>query len=184
MEPPPGFEPGSRPYQERALPSELRRPGWGMRIRTSTARHQKPADCLLSDSPEPFPRVELDRHPYKGRVDTGPKGIVSSARFELALPTTSPSCLLPLGLRGLGAATRCRPGPPALRGRGHKPCATAQQLGNQDSNLDRQLQRLPCCQLHHSPSSTGGGIRTRTPRGLSSRGLPVASLPRAPPGIR
>jgi hypothetical protein len=31
---------------------------------------------------------------------------------------------------------------------------------------------------------TGGASRTRIPRGLSSRGLPVASLPRAPPEAR
>jgi len=29
------------------------------------------------------------------------------------------------GLRGHGAATRCRTGPPALRGPGRKPCAAA-----------------------------------------------------------
>lgn len=36
------------------------------------------------------------------------------------------------------------------------------KLGNQASNLEQQLQRLPCCQLHHSRSRTPERIRTST----------------------
>lgn len=51
---------------------------------------------------------------------------------------------LPIGLRASEAATRCRPGPPALRGRGHKPCAAA-ELPGKDSNLDHAGQgRISC----------------------------------------
>jgi hypothetical protein len=79
------------------------------------------------------------------------------------------------GVRAHGAVTRCRTGPPALRGRGHKPCVTA-KLRNQDSNLDSSGPEPDVLPVTPFPIKirAEGGIRTRKPRSLSSRGLPVA----------
>jgi hypothetical protein len=87
MEPPPGFEPGSRPYQERALPSELRRHRWGMRIRRGvTSRVRRPSwGTWIRTTTE---RARADRaanypipHQY-GRRESNPHEPCGSPGFE------------------------------------------------------------------------------------------------------
>lgn len=59
---------------------------------------------------------------------------VSPARFERALPTSSTSCLLPLGYEDPRAASRCRTGPSAVRRRSRKPCAAARGGGDEPTS--------------------------------------------------
>jgi hypothetical protein len=62
----------------------------------------------------------------------------------------------------------------AVRKRSRKPCAAA-KLGYQASNLESSRFRAGwVCLFPHIPLNAEGAIRTRKPRGLSSRGLPVA----------
>jgi hypothetical protein len=51
--------------------------------------------------------------------------IVRPAGVEPASTWLSPRSVYQIAARAHGAATRCRTGPPALRGRGRKPCAAA-----------------------------------------------------------
>jgi hypothetical protein len=66
---------------------------------------------------------------------------------------------------------------------GPQPCAAA-SLPAVDSNHDYPRSERGVLPVRPAGIGTGGASRTRIPRGLSSRGLPVASLPRAPPGTR
>lgn len=66
---------------------------------------------------------------------------------------------------------------------GPQPCAAA-SLPAVDSNHDHPRPERGVLPVGPAGIGTGGASRTRIPRGLSSRGLPVASLPRAPPGAR
>jgi hypothetical protein len=66
---------------------------------------------------------------------------------------------------------------------GPQPCAAA-SLPAVDSNHDPPRPERGVLPVGPAGIGTGGASRTRIPRGLSSRGLPVASLPRAPPGAR
>ena len=105
----------------------------------------------------------------------GPKGSVCQAGFE---PTTSrprPGASA-VGLRGHGVATRCRPGSPALRGRGR---SRARRQSWPSWHRTRKLQVQSPAGLPDSPMAIGaeGGSRTRRPRGLSSRGMPVPFTP-------
>jgi hypothetical protein len=70
-----------------------------------------------------------------------------------------------------------------LTGAGSQPCAAA-SLPAVDSNHDHPRPEHGVLPVGPAGISTGGASRTRIPRGLSSRGLPVASLPRAPPEAR
>lgn len=65
---------------------------------------------------EPLPRVELGCRPYKGQMSAGPRGIVSSARLERALPATSTPCLLPLGYEDPEPPPGVEPGHPLYEG--------------------------------------------------------------------
>lgn len=78
---------------------------------------------------------------------------------------------MPIPPPGPGAVTRCRPGPAALRGQRHKPCATA-ELRHLDSNQDQQVQGLPGCQLPHTAS---------LPAVFSPAGVTALFLPREGP---
>ena len=92
------------------------------------------------------------------------------------------SCLW--GDEDIGAAVRCRSGPPALRGRGR---SRARRHGFRGwARTSEGRGQGPAGDADAPPGTgTGDASRTRTPRGLSSRGLPVASLPHgAPPGPR
>ena len=66
---------------------------------------------------------------------------------------------------------------------GPQPCAAA-ELPAVDSNHDHPRPERGVLPVGPAGTGTGGASRTRIPRGLSSRGLPVASLPRAPPEAR
>jgi hypothetical protein len=109
---------------------------------------------------------------------------VSSARFERALPTSSTSCLLPLGLRGHESR---HPVPTrAIRRTKAKPqpCATA-WLGNQGSNLDSLASGasvLPDYTIPHRYAGRDSNPHTVRFELASFAGLALPA--RAPPGIR
>jgi hypothetical protein len=92
---------------------------WAPRSRTWKTPGPKPGGSASSPTAHQSPRrvPPSASRSYKDRPVVGPRGMVSSARFERALPTSSTSCLLPLGYEDKRAATRCRPGPSAVRRR-------------------------------------------------------------------
>jgi hypothetical protein len=108
------------------------------------------------------------------------EGIVSPVRFERTLPSASCWCLLPVGLEDIGAAVRCRSGPPALRGRGRSRARRRRYRGwNRTSVLLIQSQGgMPTT---HPVPGTGGEIRTLTRPDLSRPGIPSSHHARVPP---
>jgi hypothetical protein len=147
---------------------------WAPRARTwkSPRSKRRGSACSPTAHREPLPRVELGWRPYKGQMSAGPRGVVSSARLERALPATSTPCLLPLGYEDERAATRGRTGPSAVRRRSRKPCAAA-KLAILASNQETPgSEPGGSAEFPQWPSGTGEASRTRKPRGLSSRGLP------------
>src|SRR5208282_2773406 len=105
------------------------------------------------------------------------EGIVSPVRFRMHTAQRlhdGASCLW--GDEDIGAAVRCRSGPPALRGRGR---SRARRHGFRGwARTSEGRGQGPAGDADAPPGTgTGDASRTRTPRGLSSRGLPVASLP-------
>jgi hypothetical protein len=149
-------------YQGDALPTELNSRGWPPKTRTWTFLLQRQAGCRLPHRPsEPSPGADPGHSPEKGEVTAVCDGIRalggSRTRNIQALDLAS----LPVGVRARGAATRCRPGSPALRGRGR---SRAQRLG-WDTRLRTWILRvqgpagLP---VPPYPIGAGGGSRTRT----------------------
>ena len=98
------------------------------------------------------------------------QGRVSSGGFEPTLPTSSTSCLLPVGLRGHASL---RPGSNRLPASYEDAALPGElrrhSLGKQESNLHKRdrllIQSQACCRVTPFPSGTGGGSRTR----MSSR---------------
>lgn len=120
--------------------------------------------------------------PYKGRPVVGPSGHVPPVRLELTLPGSSCRCLLPFGLRGLRAATRCRPGPPAVRERGRSRARRqAARRGFEPRPPRPERGVLP---VRRTGIGTGGAIRTGTGQDLSLLSAAIGLRPRAPPGSR
>ena len=123
MEPPTRLERVTCPLQEgRSASDELRR-------RAGKGRGYGPMGAVAATLARQYricsarawaPHATLRRVP--GAIRTHTVGVLSAA---------TPA----IGLRARGAVTRCRPGSPALRGQGHKPCVTA-LLPGKDSNLD------------------------------------------------
>jgi hypothetical protein len=87
-------------------------PAWN---RTSVASPRSkrggPADRATGHR-SPSPGSNWAGCPYEGPPDAGPKGIVSPARFERALPTSSRWCLLPLGYEDIEPPPGADPGHP------------------------------------------------------------------------
>lgn len=113
---------------------------------------------------------------YRERPVVGPGGDVSPARFERALPTSSRWCLLPLGYEDMESPPGADPGHPPYEGgaaavRGGKAGHPGFEPGNSGSRA-RRVYRFP-----QWPSGAEGASRTRKPRGLSSRGIPVPFTP-------
>jgi hypothetical protein len=104
-------------------------------------------------------------------------------RFELTLPGPSCRCLLPLGYEGIGAATRCRPGSPAVRERGRSR-ARRPSWRPRARTWTFLIQSQACCRITPVSIGTGGAIRTRTGRGLGPRSPAIGLRPRAPPEPR
>src|ERR1700730_13041423 len=123
MEPSARFELAAFPVPGDALPLELRRrvSRWGTRIRTWIVRAQNATGCRYP-IPHQSPRQEsnLRPSPYKGTaLPAELQGrVVCSAGVEPATSGISGRPLCHLGVRAPGVATRCRPGPSALRGPG------------------------------------------------------------------
>ena len=141
-------------------PLELQRQRSGSRTRTCVRRFQGPAGMPATHpGMEPSPGADLGLLPYRGRTTAVCDGrapaqamaVASASRTtgglrsyadarcprcdsnaQRTVPQTVASAI---GLRGRGAAVRCRTGPSALRGRSRKPCAAA-SLPGKDSNLD------------------------------------------------
>jgi hypothetical protein len=150
---PPGMEPPTRlervtcPLQEgRSASDELRRrageAGSGlMGAVAATLARRYPICSARTWAPD----ATLRRVP--GAIRTHTVGVLSAAT-----PT--------IGLRARGAVTRCRPGSPALRGQGHKPCVTAllPGLGSNQRGQDSEScweanrpTRHPCARRESNP---------------------------------
>ena len=173
MEPFPGVEPGSatipRSRGRRSEGHELGKRDLDAHLIASKATWLPVTPFPIKS---PSPGSNWAGRPYKGLPDAGPKGAVRSAGVEPAStwPSTKPVYLF--AARAHGAATRCRTGPPALRGQGRKPCAASKvhRSGSWGrTNVDGFRGRRPA--IRRSRISAEGAIRTHMPRGLSSRGL-------------
>ena len=125
-------------------------------------------DAATHPRMEPSPGADPGLLPYRGRVtavcdgkapaqamavasasrSTGSPRLrrcwVSSVRFERTLRSASCWCRPAVGLRGRGAATRCRPGPSAVRRRSRSR-ARRRELPSEDSNLDSLIQGQEAC---------------------------------------
>jgi hypothetical protein len=122
--------------------------------------------------------------PYRGRPVVGPSGHVPPVRFELTLPGASCRCLLPLGYEGVEAATRCRPGSPAVRERGRSR-ARRPSWRPRARTWTFLIQSQACCRITPVSIGTGGEIRTRTHTGFEPAVSTLIGLrPRAPPEAR
>jgi hypothetical protein len=144
----------TRPYQGRA-DADPKGMSWAPRTRTWKLSVQSRAGLPVPHRPsEPPFGVEPNRPPYRGGATAVYGGGVSPARLERALPTSSRSCLLPLGYEDMRADTRCRTGPSAVRRRSREPCASA-WLPGLDSNQQGQGSE-PCWDACAPP-----GIGTR-----------------------
>jgi hypothetical protein len=84
--------------------------------------------------------------PYKGPPDAGPKGAVRSAGVEPASTWLSTKPVYLIAARAHGAATRCRPGSPALRGRGRSR-ARRRSSPSWPRTTNLRHQRPALCQL-------------------------------------
>jgi hypothetical protein len=154
---------------------------WAPRARTWDVRGQRPGG--FADSPAaqlgafgpartgclPFTRRPLYLVSYEG--------IVSSVRFERTLPSTSGSCLLPIGLRGHRSR---RPVPiriARLTRAGPQPCAAAKASGAGLEPARARVRALLGTADAPPGNGTGGEIRTLTRPGLSRPGIPVPVTP-------
>jgi hypothetical protein len=108
--------------------------------------------------------------PYKGRQVVGPSGHVPPVRFELTLPGPSCRCLLPLGYEGIGAATRCRPGSPAVRERGRSR-ARRPSWRPRTRTWTFLIQSQACCRITPVSISCGRRDSNSHPHGVWTRGL-------------
>ena len=119
----------ARPYQGRvdADPKGASVAGLDSNQRPLTVQSRgAPADRATGHHQSPRP--ESNRLPARYKLAALP-GELQGHRVPGAIRTRTTDLLgivtPATGLRGHGAATRCRTGPPALRGRGRKPCAAA-----------------------------------------------------------
>src|SRR5215831_1871322 len=140
LEWPTRFELALRPWQGRVLPLTLRPRGASGEIRTHDLRLTEAALCPLELQRQcsgSSPRTSVRRF-------QGPAGMPATHPEWSRLPVpTRVSCLTGAGSqpcataghRRNGAATRCRPGPSAVRRRSRSR-ARRRELGNQDSNLN------------------------------------------------
>ena len=97
---------------------------------------------LTGAGPQPCATAGHRRKRWRSLPLHGPEGDLRAyagarcPRCDLNAQRTVPQTVASaIGLRGRGAAVRCRTGPSALRGRSRKPCAAA-SLPGKDSNLD------------------------------------------------
>jgi hypothetical protein len=177
MEPSAGFAPA---------PSSLprKRPDSGTARACSGAFGPTRTGCL------PFTRRPLYLVSYEG--------IVSSVRFERTLPATHAGASCRLGYEDIGAAVRCRPGPPALRGRGRSRARrhgfrgwarTSEVRGQGPAGDTDAPPGIAAPAARHVPNRwqvplapsgqaayfrAEGGSRTRSRRVLSPPGQPIA----------
>jgi hypothetical protein len=117
VEPFPGVEPGSA-----SIPRTRGRRSEGRELaglKSNERRLGCGCPCRQSNrAMEPPPSATLGYRTYKVRPVVGPqgRGVLGGIRTRnLQALDLAP---LPVGLQAHGAATRCRPGSPALRGRG------------------------------------------------------------------
>jgi hypothetical protein len=150
-------------------PLELQRQRSGSRTRTCVRRFQKtgrdasnpPRNGAVSRCRPGSPALQGQGHSRVRRQGTGAS---DGGRFRFtdhrvsvltpvlsvlgAIRTHTAQCLVlvppAVGLRGLGAATRCRPGPSAVRRRSRSR-ARRPELPSEDSNLDSLIQNQEAC---------------------------------------
>ena len=151
-------------------PLELQRRRSGSRTPSCGHRFQGPAgDASNHPGMEPSPGADPGLLPYRGRVTAVCDGgapaqamaVASASRTNRRSPClrrvlgvlgairthTAQRLMLvppPIGLRGRGAATRCRPGPSAVRRRSRSR-ARRRELPSEDSNLDSLIQSQEAC---------------------------------------
>jgi hypothetical protein len=126
----PGLEPGKSPgpkpggsaeFPQRPSPEIRGIPrGWCHREGQSGVEPSSITICPYSgETWRALPQGRTGPPPLQGAAGRRAEGqSVSPVRFERTLPSASCWCLLPLGYEDIRAATRCRSGSPALRGRG------------------------------------------------------------------
>jgi hypothetical protein len=176
MEPFPGVEPGG-PSLPRT--NARRREGPELGAQGSNLECPGPRPGGSADSPtahqSPSPGSNWAGGPYKELPDAGPKGmrVLGAIRTRTAgdLNAVPPA----IGLRGHGAATRCRPGSPSLRGRGR---SRARRHGCQTrTRTSIRGFRVRCPAIGRSGIGYGrcgrAGIRTLTDRYLRAVPLPL-----------
>ena len=106
-------------------PLELQRQRSGSRTRICVRRFKDRPGSSNHPGMEPSPGADPGLLPYKGRVTA----VCDGGAF---------------GLRERGAATRCRPGPSAVRRRSRSR-ARRRELPSEDSNLDSLIQGQEAC---------------------------------------
>lgn len=144
MEPLPGADPGipSVPGTSAHWREGQGWPGWN---RTSVVTWFKAMAPLPTEQPANGPTARC--HPglavatrdartlvpvaWCARRDSNPQHPASRAGLSASV-----------GVRAHGAATRCRTGPPALRGPGRKPCAVAELPGLESNQVRHRLVTL------------------------------------------
>ena len=180
MEPFPGADPGGA-----SLPRTRGRRSEGREL----GKRDPDAHCIASETSglpvTPFPTIPIGALP-QGRTGPPPvqeaagrrsEGHTWCARQDLNLRCPRPQRGLDAaGVRAHGAVIRCRPGSPALRRPGHGLC-DGSGLPGKVSNLHCGGQGPEACRLADPALRAEGAIRTRRPRGLSSRGIPVPVTP-------
>jgi hypothetical protein len=125
--------------------------------------------ALVTASPPPVPtRASC---PYRGLPGAGRRAKCASAGELATSGIAGPACL-PVGVRAHGAATRCRAGPPALRGpgrsRARRPSCRARTRTSIRGFRDRcPAIRRPGIEHRRRESKPAPG------RGLSSPPLPL-----------
>jgi hypothetical protein len=129
MEPSPGADPGLLPYRGRVTAvCDGKAPAQAVAVVSASRTN----GSLRAYAGAGCPRRESDSHCQRPR---------RCASYQI-------------GLRGRGAATRCRPGPSAVRGRSRSR-ARRRELGNQDSNLNRTGQSRSCYRITPFPTECG-----------------------------
>ena len=119
MEPARGIGPRLPPYHGDVLPLSLSRRELGKRDSDAHLVASKAEGCQLPHSPsEPPPSATLGCRSYKERPVVGPEGRGVPGGIRTRNLQALDLAPLPIGLQAHGAATRCRPGSPAVRERG------------------------------------------------------------------
>lgn len=130
---------------------------------------------------EPSPSADLGGLRLQGAAGLRPGGRALGGGRTRNIWALDPASL-PVGVRAPKAATRCRPGPPAVRERGRSRARRqAARRGFEPRPPRPERGVLP---VRRTGIGTGGAIRTGTGQDLSLLSAAIGLRPRAPPGSR